>query len=169
MADFNIIFQEDQFTFNDLTDYTDLTVTKTDLVITYPSITTSIEIVLDVYDENVSTKGDSFTFTKDNSSELATFIDGIYKFVLNIYNGSTLVETKILYVLNEKHAIYQYLLNTADKIMDKQCCNSWKSLSEIIALLELAKLDIANERYLEAQEYIDYINTIVDECQSNLC
>lgn len=170
MSTFTIQFLNDEeFTITDTTDYTALTVTKTDLVITYPPIQEVTEIILDLYDENVATEGLPFTYTLTNSTELTTLLDGVYKFELIIYNGAVIVDSNIMYVVNQQNKIYQFLLNSADAIMDNQCCKDWNELSELMALLELAKLEATNGRYLEGQEIMNYLNNIVNDCGSSLC
>lgn len=175
MVDFNIIFTPDSIDFTDLTDYTGLTITSTKLEVIYPRIQDNLEdndnfpIILDLYNENTVSLGDNFNFVIDDIPVLNSIIDGIYRFKLVLYNNEVIVEQKIKYFYNDQVAIYPYLLDQADLIMDDQCCSKWNKLAEITALLDLVASENVLDRYLEAQEIIDYINTIINGCGSDNC
>jgi hypothetical protein len=163
MANFSISFNENiGFTFTDLTDYSGLTVTKTDLKIIYPNISSNIEINLDLYNERVSLGGD-FEFVVENEELLSELSDGVYRFEFVVLNGETIVESVVKFFINDFSA-YKCLLIKTDDILDDECSDQWINLGKLSALLEVAKRRAEEGLYIEAQNIMDYISNKCNAC-----
>jgi hypothetical protein len=163
-ANFNINFTDNlQFTFTDLSDYTDLTVTKSDLLVNYPNDFLSTPITLDLYDENINSLGDNYDFVIADEELLSSLTTGVYKFTLNLLNGETVVSTKTIYVINA-YDIQVCLRRKTDLIMDKQCSDEWCEIGLVGTLLDVAIRESQENRYSQAQEIMDYLISKCNEC-----
>lgn len=158
MVDFNIVFNEDlSFEFQDLSNYGSLaTNNNTRLLVKYPNLTETSQIILNLFNERVSSKGDNFNFIVDNEVGLSKLIDGVYEFTFEVRNNSTVVETITKYFIND-YAIYLCMLHKTDSIMDDECSDDWLQLGKINALLNIAKRRTTENLYIEAQNIINYI------------
>lgn len=162
--DFEITFNEDlSFTITDNTDYTLLTVDETILEITYPNIVDQTLKELEMYNVNVASLGDNFTFIVANEDLLSTLIDGVYKFRFVSKNAGVEVTSTTKYVVQD-FKVYSCLLSKTDAIMDKQCDDKWCETGLTQAMLDISKRHASNNDYVEAQEIIDFLTDLCNEC-----
>ncbi len=165
MADFNITFEDNlQFVFDDLTDYDTITGEDTsDLIVTYPPITSVDDISLNLVTENIATFGDSYTFVIANESSLGALTDGVYKFVLNILDsGSSILSTKTKYIIND-YNVLSCLRTLIDAEIDENCSDRWCEIGHIAAMLDVAHKEAALDNFSAAQEIMD---SLVDKCKT---
>lgn len=156
MADFNITFNELDFVFSDNTDYSDLTITKTDLLVTYPNIGSNDPITLDLYDENIASLGDNFTFTPADELSLSTLVDGVYKFTFKGYNGGTEIFSVTKYFIYYFNLL-SWLRLQSDLEMDKQCSDKWLEIGRNNGMLRNAIFLAENDEWIKAQEIMDFL------------
>ena len=166
MADFNINFRNNEdFVFTDLTDYSGLgTVDKTDLVVTYPPISGVTPVSLDVFDENVASLGDPFTFVIADQVSLGTLTDGVYQFTFNVLDSNpTVIDTVTKYYVNY-HQVYLYMINLIDSNIDDECSDIHCKIGMINALIDTAIRQAEDGLFAKAQEIMDYLAGVVDGC-----
>lgn len=167
---FAITFNEDlSFDFDDLSELADYTglgsVAKTDLKVTYPSISGNTAITLNLYDENIAALTDDYTFVVANEDDLTTLVDGVYKFELvALDSGGTELGSKVKYYVQDA-TVQQCLRTLIDGAIDDQCSDDWCKIGFINASVQVAILRAANDYYTEAQEKMDYLkNHVCNGC-----
>lgn len=168
MASFNVVFQDDnKLIVSDTTDYTGLTVTKTDIRVTYPKILANSPITLDLYDENVVALGNDIIYNSDDEALLSNFIDGVYKVELLIYNGVTLVDSSTIYKIQDYSVKACRRTAMQKRITDD--CEDLTLINTINSFLQTAKNEAYYDRFVTAQDMMDYLAEICAKTDCGGC
>lgn len=168
MPSFDVAFQDNnKLIVSDTTDYSALTVTKTDIRVTYPNILTSTAITLDLYDENVASLGDDIIYNSDSEALLSEFVDGVYKIELLIYNGLTLVDSGTLYKVQD-YSVKACRRTAMQKRIDNNC-EDLELINTINSFLQTAKNEAFYDRFVSAQAMMDYLAVICAKTDCGGC
>lgn len=165
MLDFDITFDsQEQFQFIDnsnTSDYTGLgTVDKTDLQITYPVISDNTAIVVDLYDENISTLTDNFIYTTTNTPTLSSFVDGVYRVVLDVLDSNPTSLGDVTKYFVQDYSIKECIKAQVENALDNEP-KSWCEISRLNAILDSAHWEASQDNWENAQNMIDYLT---NEC-----
>ncbi len=161
--DFGITFVKNtQLDFEDLSDYTGLTVTRTVLEVTHPTIADNELVEVELYDENVASLGDDLEIDTETYG-LDSLIDGTYKFRLVAYNGATEVASSTKYI-NQWYFVKSKRRSLMEQILNDECSSDFCLAGKLNAMMKSADDLADNTDYLKSQEIASWL---VEKVQKN--
>ena len=163
MLDFQISFLSgDQIRFTDLSDYTGLTVTATDLNVYSLPITIGEFQLVDLHSEKIAVLGDNVDIDLSLESTPISLSDGVYRFDYLVTSDENGQETVTKYFVRDI-GLLECRTSLLKKIIAGDECKACEA-NMFDAVLNAANYEAANSNYKEAETLVNYLLKICDQC-----